>query len=166
MPRSQVVLRAVVLLGPMVAMLATGPAGHWAPWWLLLPVAALAAAGAVAPDTPIVAGAGLAVLVWWSVGLDAGAPAWALLAAAALVAGHVAALLAAYGPASMPVDRATVLVWVRRGVVVLLAAPGAWLVVRALRGEPEQPGVWILGVAAAFVATVVATLALEVRSRP
>ena len=33
-----------------------------------------------------------------------------------------------------------------------------------LRGEPEQPGIWLLGGAAALVATVVATAALAVRS--
>ena len=40
---SQIVLRALVVLGPVVAVLATGPAGHWPPWWMVVAVAALAA---------------------------------------------------------------------------------------------------------------------------
>ncbi|HEU5038797.1 MAG TPA: hypothetical protein VFT70_17455 [Nocardioides sp.] len=163
MPRSQVVLRAVVLLGPVVALLMTGPAGHWPPWWLVLPLTGLAALGAVAPDSPVVAGAGLLVLVWWTVSLGNGVPVSVLVAAAALLAGHVAALLAAYGPREMALERATVLLWVRRGALVLLAVPGAWLVARVLRGQPEQPGIWVLAVAAACVATVVGTAAVEVR---
>ena len=163
MPRSQVALRAVVLLGPVVALLMTGPAGHWPPWWLVLPLAGLAALGAAAPDSPVVAGAGLLVLAWWTVSLGNGVPVSVLVAAAALLAGHVAALLAAYGPREMAVDRATVLLWVRRAALVLLVVPGAWLVARVLRGEPEQPGIWVLAVAAACVATVVGTAAVEVR---
>ena len=164
MPRSQLALRAIVFLGPVVALLATGPAGHWAPWWLVVPVAGLAAASAAGPDSPVTAGAGLVVIVWWSVSLGDGVPASVLVAAVALVAGHLAALLASYGPPAMPLDRATVLLWVRRGALVLLAVPGAWAAARLLRGEPEQPGIWVLAVAAACVATVVATAAVEVRA--
>jgi len=58
MPRSQLALRALVLLGPVVALLATGPAGHGPPWWLVGIVTVLAAAAAVAPDSPVGAGAG------------------------------------------------------------------------------------------------------------
>ena len=163
MPRSQLVLRALVLLGPVVALLATGPAGHWPPWWLVVPLTVLAAMAAAAPDSPMLAGAGLLVLVWWSVSLGDGVPASVLAAAAALVVAHLAALLASYGPREMPLDRATLLLWVRRGALVLLTVPGAWVAARALHGEPEQPGIWVLGVAAACVATVVGTAALEVR---
>jgi ABC-type spermidine/putrescine transport system permease subunit II len=162
-PRSQLVLRAIVFLGPVLALLMTGPAGDWPAWWLVLPVAGMAAASAAAPDSPVGAGAGLIVLVWWSVSLGDGVPRSVLVAAAALLAGHVAALLAAYGPREMPIDRATILLWVRRGALVLPTVPGAWLLVRALRGQPEQPGIWMLAVATACVATIVATAAVDVR---
>ena len=157
------ILRGTVFAGPVVALLMTGPAGHWPPWWLVVPLAGLAAAAAAAPDSPMLAGAGLLVLVWWTVSLGDGVPASVLVAAAALVVAHVAALLASYGPRDMPVDRATVLLWVRRGALVLLTVPGAWAAARALQGEPEQPGIWVLGVAAACVATIAGTAALEVR---
>jgi hypothetical protein len=163
MPRSQLVLRAIVLLGPMVALLMTGPAGSWPPWWLVVPVLALAAASATAPDSPIGATTGLAVLVWWTIALGDGVPASALVAAAGLLASHVAALLASYGPAAMPLDAATVRLWVRRGALVLLTVPGAWGVARLLRGEPDQPGIWVLAVAAACLAAIGATAAVDVR---
>ena len=162
-PRSQLVLRAIVFLGPVVALLATGPAGHWPPWWLVLPVAGMAAVSAAAPDSPVGAGAGLTVVIWWSVSLGDGIPGWVLVAAAALLAGHLAGLLASYGPQEMPVDRATILLWLRRGALLLITAPAAWLAARALDGEPEQPGIWVLAVAAACVATIASTVAIDVR---
>jgi len=163
MPRSQLVLRAIVLLGPVVALLMTGPAGNWPPWWLVLPVLGLAAASAIEPDSPVGAAAGLVVLVWWAVALGDRVPASALVAAAGLLAGHVAGLLASYGPAAMPLDPATARLWVRRGALALLTVPGTWVVARLLRGEPDQPGIWILAVAAACLAAVAATAAFEGR---
>lgn len=163
-PRSQLVLRALVLLGPLVALLMTGPAGHWPPWWVLLAVVAMGAAAAVSPDSPVAAGAGLVVLTWWTVALGDGVPVSVLPAGAALLVGHLAGLLAAYGPRGMPIDRATLLLWMRRGALVLLTVPGAFATARLLRGEPEQPGIWVLGVGAVCVATIAATAALGVRS--
>jgi hypothetical protein len=157
---SQLVLRTLALLGPVVALLATGPAGHWPPWWLVGPVVLLAAAFAAMPDSPFGAAVFLAVVVWWTISLpDSGQPE-VLLAATALVVSHVAALLASYGPGAMRVDPATLRLWVRRGLLVLLTVPAAWGGARLLRGEPEQPGIWILGVVAALAATVAATVAL------
>jgi hypothetical protein len=151
------------VLGPVVAVLATGPAGSWPPWWLVAGVVALAGASAVAADSQMLTGAGLVALAWWTVGLDDDLTGWVVLAAAALVVGHVAALLASYGPATMPVDRSLLLLWTRRGGLVLLVVPAAWAVTRLLQGDPEQPGIWVLGVATALGATLVATVAVTVR---
>lgn len=163
MTRSQVVLRVVVLLGPVVAVLMTGPAGNAPPWWVVGLVLATAGAAAWSPDGPWAVCSGLAVLAWWAVAVGDQVPVTVLVAAVALVAAHVAGILASYGPPTMPVDAATVLLWVRRGGLVLLTAPVAWGLARLLRDEPEQPGIWLLGVAAACVATVVATAALTVK---
>jgi hypothetical protein len=164
-PTSQLVLRALVLLCPLVAVLATGPAGSWPPWWIVVGVGALAGAAAATPDSQMPTGAGLAALVWWTVTLGDDLTAWLLLAAAALVVGHVAALLASYGPGPMPLDRGVAGLWVRRGTLVLVVVPAAWAVTRLLHGDPEQPGIWVLGVAAALAATLVATAALVVPDR-
>ena len=161
--RSQLALRALVLLGPVSALLAAGPAGHAPPWWLVGVVLALAGASAWVPDSPFGVAPFLVVIGWWAAALGEAASAWVLVAAAGLVVAHVAGAVASYGPATMPVDAAIARLWARRGLLVLLAAPIAWVVTRLLRDQPEQPGIWLLGVAAACVATVVATAALGTR---
>jgi hypothetical protein len=158
--RSQLLLRVPVLLGPMVALLATGPAGNWPPWWVVAGVLALAAAFAARPDSQSGAAAFLAVLVWWVISLGDDLQPEILLAAAALVVAHVAAVLASYGPSAMPLDPAAVRLWARRGLLVLLTVPAAWVAARLLEGEPEQPGIWVLGVVAVLTATVAATVTL------
>ena len=164
-PTSQVVLRAAVLLGPVVAVLTTGPAGAWPPWWIVAGVGALAAAAAAAPDSQMATGASLAALVWWTITLGDDLTGWVVVAAVALVVGHVAGLLASYGPGTMPVDPDLARLWARRGSLLLLVVPTAWAVTRLLRGDPEQPGIWVLGVATVLAATVLATAALTVHER-
>lgn len=164
MSRSQIALRVLVFLGPSVAVLATGLAGNWPPVLVIGAVVATAAAAAWAPDAPYGTGAGLVVVGWWAIALEDTLPASILVAALALVLAHVAAVLASYGPPTMPVDVATVGLWVRRGALVLLTVPAAWALAQLLRGEPAQPGIWLLGALAAFVATVAATAALAVRA--
>ena len=161
--RSQLVLRALILLGPVVAVFASGPAGHWPPWWAAAVVVALAAGFAALPESPIGAAVMLAVLVWWAAGLDDGLHPAVLVAATALLVSHVASVLATYGPGEMPVEPALVRLWVRRGVLVLLGAPLLWGLALLLRGEPEQPGIWVVGAAAGLVATVAAAVALTAR---
>ena len=158
--RSQLVLRVLVLLGPVLAVLSTGPAGNWPPWWWVVGVVALGGWAAVRPDSPAPSSAALAALVWWSLSLGEGVPAWSVVAALALLVAHVAALLAAYGPAAMPVDAPTIRLWVRRGALVGLVVPAAYAAARVLGGEPDQPGIWVLGVAVACAATVAATVML------
>jgi len=158
--RSQVGVRALVVLGSVASLLAAGPAGHPPPWWLVAAVAALAGASAWVPDSPFGVAPLLVVLGWWAAGLGDSTSPWVLAGAAGLVVAHVAGLLASYGPATMQVDGAAARMWARRGALVLLTAPVAWVVTRLLGDEPEQPGVWVLGIVAACVAAVVATAAL------
>ena len=158
---SRLVLRALAFLGPMVALLATGPAGRTAPWWLVLLVAVLAGFTAAAPDSAIGAGTGLVVLGWWAISVDAGLPGEVVVAAVALTVGHVAALLAAYGPRAMPLDRGVLLLWTRRGALVLLTIPGAWLLARAVEDEPEPAGLWVAALAVACLGTIAATAAIS-----
>jgi hypothetical protein len=161
--RSQLVLRVLILLGPVVAVLAAGPAGQWPPWWFAVPVLVLAGGFAALPDSPIGAGVMLAVILWWAAALDDGLHPAVLVAAAALLVTHVAAVLASYGPGEMPVDPALAWVWVRRGALLLVGVPLVWGLALALRGEPEQPGIWVVGVAAGLVVTVAAAVVLTAR---
>lgn len=160
MPTSQLVLRALVLLGPLVALLATGPAGHWPPWWVVVPVLGLAGAFAAMPDSPVGAAVFLLVLVWWTVSLRDDIQPEAMAAAAGLLVAHLAAQVASYGPPVLPIERATLRLWGLRAVVLLATIPATWAVARLLRGQPEPSGVWILGVTAAVAATVAATVAV------
>jgi hypothetical protein len=161
--RSQLVLRVLILLGPVVAIFSSGPAGHWPPWWLAVGVIAVAGGFAALPESGFGAAAMLIVLVWWAAGLDDGLHPAVLVAATALLVSHLSSVLASYGPAEMPVDPALVRLWVRRGALVLLGVPLLWGVALLLRGEPEQPGIWVVGLAAGLVAAVAAAVALSSR---
>ena len=158
--RSQLVLRVLIFLGPVVALLAAGPAGRWPTWWVVTGIVVLAAAFAALPETAVGAGVMLAVLAWWAGALDDGLHPAVLVAATGLLVAHLAATLTGYGPDSMPVDPALVRLWVRRGLLLLLSVPLLWLAARGLDGQPEQPGIWVVGVAAGLAATVAAAVAL------
>jgi hypothetical protein len=157
---SQLVLRVVVLLGPVVAVLCTGPAGRWPPWWVLVVVIGLAGGFAVLPESGVGVAVLLVALIWWALALDDGLHPLVLLAAAALLASHVAALLTAYGPGEMPLHRPLLRRWLVRGALVLAVAPVTWGLAVLLRdGGDGEDGVWLMGVAVALVATVAATVA-------
>ncbi len=154
-------LRVVAALGPVVALLATAPAGVPPRPWLVILVALLSLAHARLPESPIGTVAMAAVIIWWGVAFRDGPHAWAILAAAALVASHVAALVAGYGPDALGVDPATMRRWLVRGGAAYVLAPAAWVAAVLLRGRSEAPGIWVVGLAAALVAVVVGTAALN-----
>jgi hypothetical protein len=153
-------LRATVVAGLMVALLATGLRGAWPVWWLVVLVGGLAVASSLLPDAPMGTVATGLVLAWWGFAFRDGPHPQALLAAAGLLAAHLAAVLAGYGPRDLPLDPATVRLWAVRGVFVLLAAPAVFAVAISLRGQPEPVGIWVAGLAAALFTTVAAGLAL------
>ncbi|MCW2794131.1 MAG: hypothetical protein JWO76_3229 [Nocardioides sp.] len=161
----QLVLRLLVLLGPLVALLATGLVGVVPAGWLVALVAVLSVAFAAMPDSPFGTAVMLVVLAWWGISLRDGLHPEAVLAAAGLVTAHVAAVLASYGPGSMPLDRGVVRLWAARGAAVLLAAPTVWVVAALLRDQPEAPGIWVAGLAAACAATLVAAVAFPLDRR-
>lgn len=160
LPLSQVAARLVVLLGPLVALLAAAPAGDPpAPWVWVLAVAA-STAWAARPDSDVGVLALLLVVVWWAlVPGDALHPS-VLVAAVAVVAAHVAAVLADAAPAPTPLDPRVVRRWVGRGAVVLVPVPVLWTLARALEGQGAPPGLWpaallaVLLVLAALVAVL------------
>jgi hypothetical protein len=157
----QALLRALVALGPVVALLATGLVGAPPAGWLVALVVVLAVAFAAMPDSPFGTCVMVVVLVWWGVALRDGLHPQALVAAAGLVTAHVAAVLASYGPGTLPLDRGVARLWAARGAAVLLSAPVVWAVAELLRGQPEPPGIWVAGLAAACAATLVASAAFS-----
>lgn len=153
--RGQWALRAVVAAGPPAALLLTGAAGSAGPpLWVVVPVLALALAHARWPESPAgTLAAGIAVAAWVLVPDDpsaARALAVAVVAAVALVAAHVAALVAAQGPDGVGVDPATVRLWMRRAAVVCLLAPLVAGVAAGLRGRHESIWLWMAGLAVAL----------------
>ncbi|WP_134764521.1 hypothetical protein [Nocardioides sp. 1609] len=163
---SQRGLRAVVALGPVVAVLAAGPAGEPAPWWWVAAVVMLAGRHAVLPDS----GVGVLVLLlavgWWVRVPDDGLPASALAAAAAVLAAHVAALVAASAPPDARVDVGVLRSWVLRGVAVLAAAPVLWLLARALGEQGAPAGLWPAGLLAVLLAVAAAASAFPPGAAP
>lgn len=135
---SAAVLRALVLALPVAALLVGLPRVPHTAVLVLVVVGALR--WAVLPEDSV----GVVVLAlvggWWAV--HGVTDARVLVVAVLLVAAHVAATLASYGPPAMAVDGPTVRVWVRRGTLVLLAAPVAWLAVRHLDDVQAPAGTW------------------------
>ena len=158
--RGQWALRATVVAGLMVALLATGLRGVWPAWWLVVLVGGLAVGFALLPEAPVGTTATALVIAWWGFAFRDGPHAQALVAAAGLLAAHVAALIAGYGPGDMPVDPATARRWALRGAAVFMAAPLVFAVAILVRGEPEPSGIWVAGLSAALATTVAAGLVL------
>ena len=145
-------LRVTAALGPVLALLATTPAGVPPRAWLVVLVALLSLAHARLPESPVGTVAMGTVVVWWGVAFRGGPDAWAIPAAAAL---------AGYGPDALGVDPATLRRWLVRAGAAFLLAPGVWLVAAVLRDRGETPGVWVTGLALALVAVVAASYALN-----
>jgi hypothetical protein len=152
-------LRVVIALGPPVALLAATPEGFAPPVWLAVLVVLTSAGFAYLPEQYIGSGAMVLVVGWWAVDVRDAMPIAVVVSAGALLASHLAATLAAYGPRVLSPDRAIVLRWTRRGALAWLVAPMLWLVVDAQRGRTTPASYWVAGLAVALVvAVVVATV--------
>jgi hypothetical protein len=162
--RGQWLLRAVVLVGPLVALAARWPSDPPRLWQILV-TTALAAGWAVAPESVVGGVALLFVAFSWVAGTEGDLPSGAVLAAVAMLAAHVAALVASYGPDALPVSANVVRLWLWRGAGVALVAPLVWLAALAVREVPGSGTVWLLGLAVALSVTVVAAAATQV-ARP
>lgn len=160
--RGQWALRLIVLGGVAVALVALGRPGHPLPAGLLLIGLALALVFALRPESS----AGLLalgyVLVVAAIRERHRVDVSALAVVVGLLAAHVAATLASYTPARATPDRATVLLWARRAVLVLVPAVVAWAAV-AVVGDAGRV-VWVLGAALVVAAAVAVTALLQERT--
>lgn len=155
-------LRAVVLLGPVVALLATGPAGNWPEGWVVALTVALAGGFAAMPESALGTTVFCVVVIWWGFALEH-VPVEVVVAGIALLAAHLSALLLSYGPPQLPVDGGVLERWVGRGVLVGLAVPAIWLLAIVLEDQPEPPGIWVAGLVAGAVVCAVAAVAVTDR---
>ncbi len=152
-------LRAVVLLGPPVALLAASPQGFVPPVWLIVVVTLASAGFAAFPEQYAGSVAMLLVVGWWATSVRHAMPGGVVVSAAALLAAHVGATVSSYGPRKLPPERLMVLRWVRRTVLLWLVSPLLWLVVDAEHGHTTPASYWLAGLAVALVlAVAVATL--------
>jgi hypothetical protein len=165
--RSQWILRAVVAVSPVLALAASLPAGAgvWLGFFLL--VLGLSVGSALVTDSSMGLAAMLLVLFWWGTRVDDQLSGWVLVAAAALLVGQVASVLADYGPPTLDLDPDLLRLWALRAAVIFPAAPVAWLVARLVDGAPDQPSIWVAGLAACLAAVVVAIVSLRLpENRP
>ena len=154
----QWVLRALVVLGVMLALFATVPAGATPARWLVALVLVTSLVFAVFPESAAGAVALLLVVAWWGVGLRDGLHPAALVAAAGLVLAHIAATVAELGPGTLPLDRGVLVRWSMRAALVLLAAPLAWAAAVLVRDQPAPAGIWLAGLVAALGGILAANL--------
>jgi len=149
-------LRAVIVLGPFLALVSAVPEGFAPPVWLVVLVVLASMVFAYLPEQYVGSAAMVLVVGWWSIDVRGAMPLAVVVASGALLASHLAATLAAYGPRELPPDRAIVLRWLRRGVLVWLVAPLLWLTIDVQRGHTTPASYWVAGLAVALVVAVTA----------
>jgi hypothetical protein len=150
-------LRAVIFLGPLVALLAGSPQGHTPEPWLVAVVGILAFTFASMPEHYVGSVVLTIVVVWWVLDVRDGLPLTAVGAAAALLATHVAATVAGYGPPQLAPDGAAIRLWSRRAVLLWVTAPLTWVVVDAEAGRATSASYWVLGLTIGLVLVVLVT---------
>ena len=158
----QVLLRSLVVLGAAVAGLGVQLAGAALPLWQQAFLLGLALVTAVRPES--VSGVlmlGVAAYVW-STAPSPSSPL-VLVVAAGMVLAHVAALVAAQGPARTAVDGVQVRLWAARALALWLTSVVVWALVEVLDGGPAHRWAYAAGLGALIVLAVAATAVLSRR---
>jgi len=164
-PATTWALRAVVALGPLVAILAPAPQGFTPSAFSIVVVLVASVAWALVPDNVLAGGALVLVLVWWTFVVGAALPFTSVVAAAALVLSHSAATVLGYGPPRAQLDRRLLSTWTLRAAAVWPAALVIWLVADVYSGRATPTSFWLLGLAAGLVGAVVAAVWVPLRSQ-
>ena len=164
-PRSVWAARAVLVAGVLLALLADVPEGRTPPMVVLVVGLAGALLAALRPEHLVLALTLGVVMVWWAYDDRSDMPVGVLVAAAGVVAAHVAATVLSYGPPRLPVDPALALLWAARGALTRLAALAVWVVARTYTGHGTPALFWLSGLAAALVGAVAAGAVAPVRGQ-
>jgi hypothetical protein len=160
--RARLLLRAVILVAPVLAVLSARPADRPHGWFIVLTLV-LSVGFAAMPESALGTACLGLVVFWWALAASDGVPVGAIPAALLLLATHVAAVLLSYGPPSLPIGAALLGRWLRRGAAVAVAAPLVWLVAIVVEDQPEPPGIWVSGLACAVVVCIIAATAVTMR---
>jgi hypothetical protein len=160
----QFVVRAMVVVGSMTAVVAAQAAGARPAGWEQYVVLGLALLTAFRPEST--AGFGLLAgsAYVWALAPETLSPL-VLLAVAGMILAHVAALLAAQGPAWMRLDRVQVRRWAGRAVLLWLTAAVVWGLTVVLAELPPRRWVYALGLTLTVVVVVAATRMIGSRDR-
>jgi hypothetical protein len=158
LPHGGVAVRVVMFAAPLAAVLAGVPQGYTPPVWLVGVVAVFSFAYAAMPEHDVGSATLVIVVAWWVVAAHDALPLSSVAAAGALLTAHLAGHVAAYGPPRLDPDPATVVLWVRRGVLLWAAAGLTWFVVVAETGTATSAAYWTVGSAVGLALAVLVTL--------
>jgi hypothetical protein len=152
----QAVLRLMVLAGVLAALAAAVAAGARPTAWVQVVVVGLAAFATVRPDSVagIVALGGTAYV--WALSPEPLSPL-VLVVAAGMLLTHLAALVAAQGPALLRVDPGQVRLWLWRGFLLWLAAVAVWGLALAVQDHPGGRSTYAVGLLLLAALAVVGT---------
>lgn len=153
-----VALRVVILAAPQLALAAApGPGSLWA----IAAALVLSVAAAHRPVSPAALVTTPVVLVSWATA-DQTLGWRAAVAAAAVLAYHLACLVASLGPPQARVDPGLLRVWGVRWLLLLAPVPPLLLPADALTGASAAPSAaWVLGALAPGAVALVALRALR-----
>ncbi len=156
-PRGTWLLRSLLLVLPSAALLVALP--QWPHTWVVVLVVLGSLRWAWLPDDLV----GVVVLVlvggWWAVD---GATDWRLgVAGVLLVAAHLSATVASYGPGTLGPDRALARLWVGRGLLTTVPLLVALAAVQVLDAGLAPQGLWTLTLATMLVLVLVAARATQ-----
>ncbi len=160
-PPDQLALRSGVPLGALAVLAAALQAGSPPGAWSRGVLVGLALLAACRPESTAGLAMLLVALLLWA-GVPEPGSRWVLLAAGGMVLAHVAQLVAAHGPATLPVDPAQLRLWAVRGALVWLAAVG----VRELSQVLPDPPADRIALAAGLLVVAVGVLAVGRRLQP
>jgi len=159
----QLALRTMVVLGAAAVVGAAQAAGARPGLWEQGIVLGLALITAYRPES--VAGVGLlaGAAYVWALTPETLSPL-VLIAAAGMLLAHLAALVAAQGPARMRVDGVQVRRWAARGLLLEMAAAVVWGLTVAVEDLPQRRLAYALGLTLLTVIAVAATRLVATRA--
>ena len=137
--RQQLLLRAVPLAATALFLVLVATTGRSFPLVFVLPVVGLAVLVALLPDSSAGVFLVLALAGLWGTTVPERLDAVVLVAAADLLALHVAVALAATGPPGLVLPRSLLLAWAGRFLGLLALALAAWVVARLVAGADVRP---------------------------
>ncbi len=151
-------LRCAVVLGPVVAVSAAVPQGHTPSPFMVVLVFLSALVWAVVPDHLFGGVPMLLVLVWWAIVIGDALPFTSVVAAAGLLISHLAATLLGYGPPRTHLAPRLLATWTLRAAAAWVVALAIWVVADTYSGHATPASFWLLGLTAALIGAVAATI--------